>query len=173
MEPGSFQNQGQLLELALNGNRIHLLTADIFQGLDHLRILYLAGNDITRLLDYTFRGLLVRHTKACWSFHFTFDISKIRASQDTFNNISLHVLQRLQELHLQHNSVEVLADQALVGLTSLALLDLSSNNLHTIGPASLQPLVSLQVLRITGDVGVLMKMLPFFRSALQNHKNIL
>lgn len=45
----------------------------------------------------------------------------------------------------------MLSDQALVGLTSLALLDLSKNNLHTIGPASLQPLVSLQVLRITGD----------------------
>lgn len=59
-------------------------------------------------------------------------------------------LQRLQELHLQHNSIEVLADQAFVGLSSLALLDLSRNNLHTIGPVSLQPLVSLQVLRITG-----------------------
>lgn len=61
MEPGSFQNLGQLLELALNGNRIHLVTADMFQGLEHLRILYLAGNDITRLLDYTFRGLQVKH----------------------------------------------------------------------------------------------------------------
>lgn len=64
-------------------------------------------------------------------------------------------LQRLQELHLQQNSIEMLADQALVGLTSLALLDLSRNNLHTIGPASLQPLVSLQVLRITGKTGLL------------------
>jgi len=62
-------------------------------------------------------------------------------------------LQRLQELHLQHNNIEMLADQALVGLTSLALLDLSRNNLHTIGPASLRPLVSLQVLRITGEAG--------------------
>lgn len=60
-------------------------------------------------------------------------------------------MQRLQELHLQHNSVEVVSDQALAGLTSLALLDLSKNNLHTLGPASLQPLVSLQVLRITGE----------------------
>lgn len=63
------------------------------------------------------------------------------------------VSQRLQELHLQHNSIEVLADQALSGLSSLALLDLSRNNLHTIGPASLRPLVSLQVLRITGKTG--------------------
>lgn len=60
VEPGSFQNQGQLLELALNGNRIHLVTADMFKGLEHLRILYLARNDITRLLDHTFRGLQVR-----------------------------------------------------------------------------------------------------------------
>lgn len=64
VEPGSFRNQGQLLELALNGNRIHLLTADIFQGLEHLRILYLARNDITRLLDYTFRGLQVTPARA-------------------------------------------------------------------------------------------------------------
>lgn len=66
----------------------------------------------------------------------------------------LFVSQRLQELHLQHNSIEMLADQALVGLTSLALLDLSRNNLHTIGPASLRPLVSLQVLRITGEIEI-------------------
>lgn len=75
VEPGSFQNQGELLELALNGNRIHLVTADMFQGLEHLRILYLAGNDITRLLDYTFRGLQVRHIRAHVSclLHFTFN----------------------------------------------------------------------------------------------------
>lgn len=70
-------------------------------------------------------------------------------------------LQRLQELHLQHNSIEVLSDQALVGLTSLALLDLSRNNLHTIGPTSLRPLVSLQVLRITGEMRLVIYLLPF------------
>lgn len=63
------------------------------------------------------------------------------------------VLQRLQELHLQHNSLEALSEQALAGLASLALLDLSRNSLHTLGPAALQPLVSLQVLRITGVMG--------------------
>lgn len=47
----------------------------------------------------------------------------------------------------------MIAEQALAGLTSLALLDLSRNNLHTMGPTSLQPLVSLQVLRITGEPG--------------------
>lgn len=50
---------GQLLELALNGNRLHLISADAFRGLEHLRILYLAGNHIARLENYTFRGLQV------------------------------------------------------------------------------------------------------------------
>ena len=72
-----------------------------------------------------------------------------------YPNDQIPAPQRLQELHLQHNSIEMLADQALVGLTSLALLDLSRNNLHTIGPASLRPLVSLQVLRITGKTKTL------------------
>ena len=54
-------------------------------------------------------------------------------------------------MHLQQNSIELLGDQALVGLTSLALLDLSRNNLQTMGPATLRPLVSLQVLRLTGQ----------------------
>lgn len=58
--------------------------------------------------------------------------------------------QRLQELHLQENSIELLAEQALSGLSSLALLDLSKNHLRTLGSSSLKPLVSLQVLRVTG-----------------------
>lgn len=62
LEPGAFLSQGQLLELALNGNLIHLVTADMFRGLEHLRILYLAGNQITRVQDHTFRGLQVKKT---------------------------------------------------------------------------------------------------------------
>lgn len=64
--------------------------------------------------------------------------------------MSFCCLQRLQELHLQENSIELLAEQALSGLSSLALLDLSKNHLRTLGASSLKPLVSLQVLRVTG-----------------------
>lgn len=63
----------------------------------------------------------------------------------------LSLLQRLQELHLQENSIELLEDQALAGLSSLALLDLSRNQLGTISREALQPLSSLQVLRLTGN----------------------
>ena len=62
----------------------------------------------------------------------------------------LMCLQRLQELHLQENSIELLAEHALSGLSSLALLDLSKNHLRTLGASFLKPLVSLQVLRVTG-----------------------
>lgn len=68
--------------------------------------------------------------------------------------MSLCHLQRLQELHLQENSIELLAEQALSGLSSLALLDLSRNHLRTLGASSLKPLVSLQVLRVTGRQSV-------------------
>lgn len=44
----------------------------------------------------------------------------------------------------------LLEDQALAGLSSLALLDLSRNQLGTISRETLQPLASLQVLRLTG-----------------------
>ncbi|KAL7990265.1 hypothetical protein Chor_010619 [Crotalus horridus] len=64
----------------------------------------------------------------------------------------VYPLQRLQELHLQENSIEILEDQALTGLTSLALLDLSKNNLRTISRVTLRPVISLQVLRLTGTV---------------------
>lgn len=64
--------------------------------------------------------------------------------------MSFRCLQRLQELHLQENSIELLAEKALSGLSSLALLDLSRNHLRTLGSSSLKPLVSLQVLRVTG-----------------------
>lgn len=65
-------------------------------------------------------------------------------------SVSFFFMQRLQELHLQENSIELLAEQALSGLSSLALLDLSRNHLRTLGASSLKPLVSLQVLRVTG-----------------------
>lgn len=46
----------------------------------------------------------------------------------------------------------MLEDQALAGLSSLALLDLSRNQLGTISREALQPLASLQVLRLTGKL---------------------
>lgn len=130
-------------------------------------MLYLAGNQLVQLLDFTFLHLPVRGdrekgrgtavlapTLPGWS-------SERGKSQSSppgkgtcltgpLSLIICSLLQRLQELHLQENSIELLENQALAGLSSLALLDLSSNQLGTISWEALQPLASLQVLRLTG-----------------------
>uniref|UniRef100_A0A3Q3KK53 Ig-like domain-containing protein n=1 Tax=Monopterus albus TaxID=43700 RepID=A0A3Q3KK53_MONAL len=116
VEPGSFQNQGQLLELALNGNRIHLVTADMFQGLEHLRILYLAGNDITRLLDYTFRGL-----QRLQELHLQHNSIEMLADQ------ALVGLTSLALLDLSRNNLHTIGPASLRPLVSLQVLRITDN----------------------------------------------
>ncbi|KAG7228798.1 hypothetical protein INR49_008576 [Caranx melampygus] len=116
VEPGSFQNQGQLLELALNGNRIHLVTADMFQGLEHLRILYLAGNDITRLLDYTFRGL-----QRLQELHLQHNSIDMLADQ------ALAGLTSLALLDLSRNNLHTIGPATLRPLVSLQVLRITDN----------------------------------------------
>ncbi|KAM7388808.1 hypothetical protein PAMP_024955 [Pampus punctatissimus] len=116
VEPGSFYNQGQLLELALNGNRIHLVTADMFQGLEHLRILYLAGNDITRLLDYTFRGL-----QRLQELHLQHNSIEMLADQ------ALVGLTSLALLDLSRNNLHTIGPASLRPLVSLQVLRITDN----------------------------------------------
>ncbi|KAA8589871.1 hypothetical protein FQN60_013236 [Etheostoma spectabile] len=116
VEPGSFQNQGQLLELALNGNRVHLVTADMFQGLEHLRILYLAGNDITRLLDYTFRGL-----QRLQELHLQHNSIEMLADQ------ALVGLTSLALLDLSRNNLHTIGPASLRPLVSLQVLRITDN----------------------------------------------
>uniref|UniRef100_A0A673CUI2 Leucine rich repeat containing 24 n=1 Tax=Sphaeramia orbicularis TaxID=375764 RepID=A0A673CUI2_9TELE len=116
VEPGSFQNQGQLLELALNGNRIHLVTADMFQGLEHLRILYLAGNDITRLMDYTFRGL-----QRLQELHLQHNSIEMLADQ------ALVGLTSLALLDLSRNNLHTIGPASLRPLVSLQVLRITDN----------------------------------------------
>nr|XP_046248369.1 leucine-rich repeat-containing protein 24-like isoform X2 [Scatophagus argus] len=116
VEPGSFQNQGQLLELALNGNRIHLLTADMFQGLEHLRILYLAGNDITSLLDYTFRGL-----QRLQELHLQHNNIEMLA------DLALVGLTSLALLDLSRNNLHTIGPVSLRPLVSLQVLRITDN----------------------------------------------
>ncbi|XP_068176078.1 leucine-rich repeat-containing protein 24-like [Antennarius striatus] len=116
VEPGSFHNQGQLLELALNGNRIHLVTADIFQGLEHLRILYLAGNDITRLQDYTFRDL-----QRLQELHLQHNSIEMLAEQ------ALVGLTSLALLDLSRNNLHTIGPESLRPLVSLQVLRITDN----------------------------------------------
>ncbi|KAG7513465.1 leucine-rich repeat-containing protein 24-like isoform X1 [Solea senegalensis] len=116
VEPGSFQNQGQLLELALNGNRIHLVTADMFKGLEHLRILYLARNDITRLQDFTFRGL-----QRLQELHLQHNSIDMIADQ------ALAGLTSLALLDLSRNNLHTIGPASLRPLVSLQVLRITDN----------------------------------------------
>ncbi|KAM6921194.1 leucine-rich repeat-containing protein 24-like [Xenentodon cancila] len=116
VEPGSFRDQGQLLELALNGNRIHLVTADMFQGLEHLRILYLSRNDITRLLDYTFRGL-----QRLQELHLQHNSIEMLADE------ALAGLTSLALLDLSRNNLHTIGPASLRPLVSLQVLRITDN----------------------------------------------
>ncbi|KAJ8336562.1 hypothetical protein SKAU_G00377820 [Synaphobranchus kaupii] len=116
LEPGAFRSQGRLLELALNGNRIHLLTAEIFQGLEHLRILYLAGNQITRLQDHTFRSL-----QRLQELHLQ------ENSVEALGEQALEGLSSLALLDLSRNNLRTLRQASLRPLVSLQVLRLTDN----------------------------------------------
>ncbi|XP_061588781.1 leucine-rich repeat-containing protein 24-like isoform X2 [Cololabis saira] len=116
LEPGAFLNQGLLLELALNGNLIHLVTADMFRGLEHLRILYLAGNQITRIQDYTFRGLQ--------------RLQELHLQENSIELLAEHALSGLSSLallDLSKNHLRTLGPSFLKPLVSLQVLRVTEN----------------------------------------------
>uniref|UniRef100_A0A3B5LIK5 Ig-like domain-containing protein n=1 Tax=Xiphophorus couchianus TaxID=32473 RepID=A0A3B5LIK5_9TELE len=116
VEPGSFRDQSQLLELALNGNRIHLLTPNMLQGLEQLRILYLSGNDITRLLDYTFQGL-----QRLQELHLQQNSIEMIADKALFGLTSLALLD------LSRNNLHTIGPTSLQPLVSLQVLRITDN----------------------------------------------
>ncbi|XP_072566655.1 leucine-rich repeat-containing protein 24-like isoform X1 [Paramormyrops kingsleyae] len=116
LEPGAFRSQGQLLELALNGNRIHLVTPDVFMGLAHLRVLYLASNQITRLQDFTFRGL-----QRLQELHLQ------ENSVEVLGEEALAGLGSLALLDLSRNNLHTLSQASLRPLVSLQVLRVTGN----------------------------------------------
>ncbi|KAG7244397.1 hypothetical protein INR49_000134, partial [Caranx melampygus] len=112
----AFLSQGQLLELALNGNLIHLVTPDMFRGLEHLRILYLAGNQITRVQDHTFRGL-----QRLQELHLQENSIELLAEQ------ALSGLSSLALLDLSRNHLRTLGSSSLKPLVSLQVLRVTEN----------------------------------------------
>ncbi|XP_074059094.1 leucine-rich repeat-containing protein 24 [Macrotis lagotis] len=116
LEPGAFVSQQQLVELALNRNRIHLLNSSIFKGLDHLRVLYLAGNQITRLLDFTF----------CYLPRLQ-ELHLQENSIELLEDQALAGLSSLALLDLSKNQLSTISRDTLVPLASLQVLRLTEN----------------------------------------------
>ncbi|EHB16875.1 Leucine-rich repeat-containing protein 24 [Heterocephalus glaber] len=114
LEPGALAPLASLRHLYLHNNSLRALESGAFQAQPRLLELALTGNRLHGLRKGAFAGLVqlrvlyLAGNQLAQLLDFTF----------------LH-LPRLQELHLQENSIELLEDQALAGLSSLALLDLS------------------------------------------------
>ncbi|XP_023104045.1 leucine-rich repeat-containing protein 24 isoform X2 [Felis catus] len=135
LEPGVLAPLAALRRLYLHNNSLRALEPGVFRAQSRLLELALTGNRLRGLRVGAFAGL-----------------AQLRALYLAGNQL-VQLLDftflHLPELHLQENSIELLEDQALAGLSSLALLDLSRNQLGTISREALQPLASLQVLRLT------------------------
>ncbi|XP_030896555.1 leucine-rich repeat-containing protein 24 isoform X2 [Leptonychotes weddellii] len=135
LEPGVLAPLAALRRLYVHNNSLRALEPGAFRAQSRLLELALTGNRLRGLRVGAFAGL-----------------AQLRALYLAGNQL-VQLLDftflHLPELHLQENSIELLEDQALAGLSSLALLDLSRNQLGTISREALQPLASLQVLRLT------------------------
>uniref|UniRef100_A0A2K5IM75 Leucine-rich repeat-containing protein 24 n=1 Tax=Colobus angolensis palliatus TaxID=336983 RepID=A0A2K5IM75_COLAP len=142
LEPGALAPLAALRRLYLHNNSLRALEAGAFRAQPRLLELALTSNRLRALRSSAFAGLAQLRVLYLAGGH----APNLGA---LFPHDLLSLLQRLQELHLQENSIELLEDQALAGLSSLALLDLSRNQLGTISREALQPLASLQVLRLT------------------------
>ncbi|XP_051684671.2 leucine-rich repeat-containing protein 24 isoform X2 [Oryctolagus cuniculus] len=135
LEPGALAPLAALRRLYLHNNSLRALEAGAFRAQPCLLELALTRNRLRGLRGGAFVGL-----------------AQLRVLYLAGNQLARLVdftFLHLPELHLQENSIELLEDQALAGLSSLALLDLSRNQLGTISRETLQPLASLQVLRLT------------------------
>nr|XP_051684671.1 leucine-rich repeat-containing protein 24 isoform X2 [Oryctolagus cuniculus] len=135
LEPGALAPLAALRRLYLHNNSLRALEAGAFRAQPCLLELALTRNRLRGLRGGAFVGLA--------------QLRVLYLAGNQLARLLDFTFLHLPELHLQENSIELLEDQALAGLSSLALLDLSRNQLGTISRETLQPLASLQVLRLT------------------------
>ncbi|XP_035582994.1 leucine-rich repeat-containing protein 24 isoform X2 [Zalophus californianus] len=135
LEPGVLAPLAALRRLYLHNNSLRALEPGAFRAQSRLLELALTGNRLRGLRVGAFTGLA--------------QLRALYLAGNQLGQLLDFTFLHLPELHLQENSIELLEDQALAGLSSLALLDLSRNQLGTISREALQPLASLQVLRLT------------------------
>uniref|UniRef100_A0A146LFE4 Protein toll n=3 Tax=Lygus hesperus TaxID=30085 RepID=A0A146LFE4_LYGHE len=127
---GVFTEELGLLErLDLSINNLWRLPEGVFCPLHSLQFLNLTRN---RLRDLTSLRYGSSSTQRCGVNLRTLDLSN--NSIETLPAGVLSKLSRLQELHLQSNIINFIADHALDGLTSLTYLDLGHNKLVNLPP---------------------------------------
>ncbi|KAM8937071.1 leucine-rich repeat-containing protein 24 isoform 2-T2 [Lycaon pictus] len=135
LDPGVLAPLAALRRLYLHNNSLRALEPGAFRAQSRLLELALTGNRLRGLRVGAFAGLA--------------QLRALYLAGNQLGQLLDFTFLHLPELHLQDNSIELLEDQALAGLSSLALLDLSRNHLGTLSREALRPLASLQVLRLT------------------------
>ncbi|KAM7348584.1 kekkon 6 [Cochliomyia hominivorax] len=112
----AFRDLKILVEIDLSDNRIEMLDKDTFKGNDRLRILYLNGNPLKKLVAYQFPVL--PHLR-------TLDLHDCLLSY--IDPMALANLNMLEFLYLKNNLLESLSEYVFQHMTSLKTLVLDEN----------------------------------------------
>ncbi|XP_023159441.1 uncharacterized protein LOC101457302 [Ceratitis capitata] len=112
----TFRNLKILVEIDLSDNKIEMIDKDTFMGNDRLRILYLNGNPLKRLVAYQFP--ILPHLR-------TLDLHDCLLSY--VDPMALANLNLLEFLYLKNNLLESLSEYVFQHMTNLKTLVLDEN----------------------------------------------
>ncbi|XP_030370405.1 uncharacterized protein LOC115621025 [Scaptodrosophila lebanonensis] len=112
----TFRNLKILVEIDLSDNKLEMIDKDTFMGNDRLRILYLNGNPLKRLVAYQFP--ILPHLR-------TLDMHDCLISY--IDPMSLANLNLLEFLNLKNNLLESLSEYVFQHMTNLKTLSLEEN----------------------------------------------
>ncbi|XP_067640856.1 uncharacterized protein kek6 [Eurosta solidaginis] len=112
----TFRNLKILVEIDLSDNKIEMIDKDTFMGNDRLRILYLNGNPLKKLVAYQFP--ILPHLR-------TLDLHNCLLSY--IDPMALANLNLLEFLYLKNNLLESLSEYVFQHMTNLKTLVLDEN----------------------------------------------
>ncbi|VVD04927.1 unnamed protein product [Leptidea sinapis] len=127
----AFIHLTNLKELEIDRNILFSLNSETFSGLNKLEKLDLSSNSLEVIGDNTF--LPLSNLKSL-----NLDGNKI----EMLDEKAFHGLPKLQSLSLAHNSIKDLGnDKLFIGLKSLMVLNLKSNQISNLKPEVMEPLL--------------------------------
>ncbi|XP_067006703.2 toll-like receptor Tollo [Anabrus simplex] len=136
VDPGAFTEELGLLErLDLGENNMWSIPEGVFCTLHSLEYLNLTRNRLREIAGFRFSASVSSSSNPadrCGGNLKILDLSN--NSIDSLPPAGLSGLARLQQLNLQGNGINFLADRALEGLTSLTILRLADNKLISLPP---------------------------------------
>ncbi|KAL4609688.1 reticulon-4 receptor-like [Arapaima gigas] len=165
IEAGAFYGLGRLEELDIgdNGN-LRIISPTAFRGLSRLHTLHLHSCGLSELPVGVFRGLfslqyLYLHDNNLLTLHDdTFldlaNLSYLFLHNNKLKTVSDHMLRglvNLDRLLLHQNNVTFVQSRAFHDLGKLTTLFLFHNNLTVLTGETMEPMVSLQYLRLNGN----------------------